>query len=33
MMIQKNWQELIKPGKQSVEQIVPGYKATMTIEP
>ena len=33
MMIQKNWQELIKPGKQSVEQIVPGYKATLTIEP
>ncbi len=33
MMIQKNWQELIRPGKQSVEQIVPGYKATLTIEP
>ena len=33
MMIQKNWQELIKPAKQSVEQIIPGYKATLTIEP
>ena len=33
MMIQKNWQELIKPEKQSVDQIVPGYKATLTIEP
>ena len=33
MMIQKNWQELIKPEKQSVDQIVPGYKAILTIEP
>ena len=35
MMIQKNWQELIKPDKdkQVIEQIVPGFKATMTIEP
>ena len=33
MMIQKNWQELIKPEKQTVDQIVPGYKATLTIEP
>jgi len=33
MMIQKNWQELIKPEKQGVDQIVPGYKAILTIEP
>jgi len=35
MMIQKNWQELIKPDhdKQVIEQIVPGYKAKMVIEP
>ena len=33
MMIQKNWQELIRPEKQTVDQIVPGYKATLTIEP
>ena len=33
MMIQKNWQDLIKPEKQGVDQIVPGYKATLTIEP
>ena len=33
MMIQKNRQELIKPEKQTVDQIVPGYKATLTIEP
>ena len=34
-MIQKNWQELIKPehDKQVIEQIVPGYKAKMVIEP
>ena len=32
-MIQKNWQELIRPEKQTVDQIVPGYKATLTIEP
>ncbi len=32
-MIQKNWQELIKPATPKVEQIVPGYKATITIEP
>jgi DNA-directed RNA polymerase subunit alpha len=35
MMIQKNWQELIKPerDKQVIEQIVPGYKAKMVVEP
>ena len=35
MMIQKNWRELIKPDhdKQVIEQIVPGYKAKMVIEP
>ena len=34
-MIQKNWRELIKPDreKQVIEQIVPGYKAKMVIEP
>ena len=34
-MIQKNWRELIKPehDKQVLEQIVPGYKAKMVIEP
>lgn len=33
MMIQKNWQELIKPDKCSDTQIVPGFKATMVVEP
>lgn len=33
MMIQKNWQELIKPSTLSVEQTVPGVKATMVVEP
>lgn len=32
-MIQKNWQELIKPSNLSVDAIVPGYKATMVVEP
>ena len=32
-MIQKNWQELIKPTNLSVDQSVPGYKATVSIEP
>ena len=32
-MIQKNWQELIKPTNLSVEQKVPGFKATVSIEP
>lgn len=32
-MIQKNWQDLIKPSTLSVSQSVPGYKATMVIEP
>ena len=31
MMIQKNWQELIKPAKQSVEQIIPGYEASSAV--
>jgi DNA-directed RNA polymerase subunit alpha len=33
MMIQKNWQELIKPDKCSDNQVVPGMKATMVVEP
>ena len=32
-MIQKNWQDLIKPSTLSVSQSVPGYKATMVVEP
>ena len=32
-MIQKNWQELIKPTNLSVDQKVPGFKATVSIEP
>ncbi len=32
-MIQKNWQELIKPSTLSVEHIVPGYKSTIVVEP
>ncbi len=32
-MIQKNWQDLIKPSTLSVNQAVPGFKATMVIEP
>lgn len=32
-MIQKNWQDLIKPSTLSVDQAVPGFKATMVIEP
>ena len=32
-MIQKNWQDLIKPSTLSVNQSVPGFKATMVIEP
>lgn len=32
-MIQKNWQDLIKPTTLSAEQLVPGFKATMVIEP
>ncbi len=32
-MIQKNWQELIKPVNPKVEQIVPGFKATVVVEP
>ena len=32
-MIQKNWQDLIKPSNLSVEQSVPGFKATMVVEP
>ena len=32
-MIQKNWQDLIKPSNLSVDTIVPGYKATMVVEP
>ena len=33
MMIQKNWQELIKPDKCTDEQSVPGMKSTMVVEP
>ena len=33
MMIQKNWQELIKPDKCTDEQTVPGMKSTMVVEP
>ena len=32
-MIQKNWQDLIKPSTLSVDTIVPGFKATMVVEP
>ncbi len=32
-MIQKNWQELIKPSTLTVEQLIPGFKATMVVEP
>lgn len=32
-MIQKNWQELIKPVNPKVEQEVPGFKATVVVEP
>ena len=32
-MIQKNWQELIKPSTLSVEHIVPGFKSTIVVEP
>lgn len=32
-MIQKNWQELIKPTNLSVNQSVPGFKATVVVEP
>ncbi len=32
-MIQKNWQDLIKPSNLSVKQAVPGFKATMAVEP
>ena len=32
-MIQKNWQDLIKPTTLSAQQVVPGLKATMVIEP
>lgn len=32
-MIQKNWQDLIKPSTLSVQQNVPGFKATMVVEP
>ncbi len=32
-MIQKNWQDLIKPSNLSVKQAVPGFKATMVVEP
>lgn len=32
-MIQKNWQDLIKPSNLSVDTIVPGFKATMVVEP
>ncbi|MBO5997371.1 MAG: DNA-directed RNA polymerase subunit alpha [Alphaproteobacteria bacterium] len=32
-MIQKNWQELIKPSTLSVEHIVPGFKSTIIVEP
>lgn len=32
-MIQKNWQDLIKPTTLSAQQVVPGFKATMVIEP
>lgn len=32
-MIQKNWQELIKPTNLTVDQSVPGFKATVAVEP
>lgn len=32
-MIQKNWQDLIKPSTLSVNQSEPGFKATMVVEP
>ena len=32
-MIQKNWQELIKPSTLSVDHIVPGFKSTIVVEP
>ena len=32
-MIEKNWQDLIKPSTLSVEHIVPGFKAAITVEP
>ncbi len=32
-MIQKNWQDLIKPSNLSVDTHVPGFKATMVVEP
>ena len=32
-MIQKNWQELIKPTTLSVDHIVPGFKSTIVVEP
>ncbi len=32
-MIQKNWQELIKPSTLSVEHIIPGMKSTIVVEP
>ena len=32
-MIQKNWQDLIKPSNLSVDTVVPGFKATMVVEP
>ncbi|MBR6412304.1 MAG: DNA-directed RNA polymerase subunit alpha [Alphaproteobacteria bacterium] len=33
MMIQKNWQELIKPDKCTDDQAIPGMKSTMVVEP
>ncbi len=32
-MIQKNWQELIKPSTLSVEHTIPGFKSTIVVEP
>jgi len=32
-VIQKNWQELIKPSTLSVEHTVPGFKSTIVVEP
>lgn len=32
-MIQKNWQDLIKPSTLSVDHIVPGFKSTIVVEP
>ena len=33
MLIQKNWQELIKPDKCTDDQSVPGIKSTLVVEP